>query len=189
MAINLKNIKIELLNKNDFKTLITWAESEKDLIQWCGPVFNFPLTEQQLEIWFNESVKFPPKRMIFKAVNDTGEITGMGEIGVIDRNQDTASICRIFVDKKFRGNGIAVVMISFIISYAFKVLNLKSLELNVYSFNTPAIKCYERLGFHRTDVKSKTTAVGNEIWKGYTYKLLKENWADNEKSFIEKQEK
>ena len=34
-----------------------------------------------------------------------------------------------------------------VIEYAFNELNLNELELNVYSFNTRAIKCYEKVGF------------------------------------------
>ena len=41
-------IKLEPFTKIDFNRIISWIESEEDLIQFAGPAFIFPLTEDQL---------------------------------------------------------------------------------------------------------------------------------------------
>ncbi len=169
------SILISVLTKEDFPTLIEWAEDEKTLIQWWGPVMVFPLTIEQLNNYFSESTKPNPSRYIFKAVTD-GKISGMCELGAVDRKNETGSLCRIFVDKKSRGSGIANIMISKLLDFAFTELNLSRIELNVYTFNTPAYKCYEKLGFQREGLKRKVTKYNNEYWDGYVYGLLKEDW-------------
>lgn len=169
------SIVISHLNKDDLSNLINWAEDEKTLIQWCGPVFDFPLTLEQLQKYFSGSIKTNPSRYIFKSVIDDN-INGMCELGAVDRKNETCSLCRIFVDKKFRNLGIADIMITKVLNFGFNELNLIRIELNVYTFNTPAIKCYEKLGFHREGLKRKITKYINEYWDSYVYGLLKEDW-------------
>lgn len=170
------SINITFLNNYDLPKLISWAADEKTLIQWCGPVFVFPLTIEQLEKYFESTKGNEPSRIIFKSLNNENVITGLCELGAVDRKFKTASLCRIFVDPKFRGIGIADKLISYVINYAFNDLKLRRLELNVYSFNSAAIKCYERLGFVREGMKRKVTQYKNEFWDGYMYGLLKDEW-------------
>lgn len=171
-----KNFYIKKLELLDLIKLTEWAADEKTLIQWCGPVFNFPLTLNQLQKYFEETKGNEPSRLIFKSVNGDNIITGMCEIGAIDRKNNTATLCRIFVDPKFRGIGIADKLISYVINYAFNNLQVRRLELKVYTFNSAAIKCYERLGFVREGIKRKVSHYKNELWDVYMYSLLKDDW-------------
>ncbi|MEO8514166.1 MAG: GNAT family protein [Ignavibacteria bacterium] len=171
------DIQMLPLLESDLPVLVNWAKDEKTLIQWCGPVFDFPLTIEQLQPYFRESVKTNPQRFIFKAViND--KIAGMSELGAISQKHETASLCRIFVDESFRGQGIADLLISNVLEFGFKKLNLTRIELNVYTYNIPAYKCYEKLGFQREGLKRKITKYKNEYWDGYVYGLLREDWEE-----------
>lgn len=170
------NFRAEKLEKTDLSKLIGWAADEKTLIQWCGPVFNFPLTIEQLEKYFENTTGNEPSRIIFKSLNNENVMTGMCELGAVDRKFKTASICRVFVDPKFRGQGIADKLLCHVINYAFNELHLRRLELNVYSYNSAAIKSYERLGFIREGMKRKVTQYKDEFWDGYMYGLLKDEW-------------
>jgi RimJ/RimL family protein N-acetyltransferase len=176
MAEIKNDLKIILMQQEDLPVLVNWAEDEKTLIQWCGPVFNFPLTIDQLDPYYSETLKECPSRYIFKAVKDDNIIAGMSELGAVDRRNGTASLCRIFVDKNYRGNGFAELMITKILNFAFNELNLRRVELNVYSYNTPAFKCYEKLGFVREGLKRQVTEYKGEFWDGYFYSILKEEW-------------
>ena len=170
------DIKISRLKEEDLGTLVSWAEDEKTMLQWCGPVFDYPLTIEQLKEYYSETERHEPKRIIYKAVDGNGKTAGMCELGAIDRRNGIASLCRIFVDKNFRGQGIAEMMIRKMINFAFGELNIMRIELNVYTYNTPAFKCYEKLGFVREGMKRKVTKYNNEYWDGYFYALLKEDW-------------
>ncbi len=170
------DITISKLKEEDLGTLVSWAEDEKTMLQWCGPVFDYPLTVEQLKEYYSETERPEPKRIIYKAVDVNGNIAGICELGAIDRRNGIASLCRIFVDKNFRGKGIAEMMIRKMINFAFSELNIKRIELNVYTYNTPAFKCYEKLGFVREGMKRKITKYNNEYWDGYFYALLKEDW-------------
>ncbi len=153
MAEKIEEIRIIPMVESDLPELIKWAEDEKTLIQWCGPVFDFPLTIEQLQVYFSETKKKHPSRYILKSVINQNIMCGMCELGNVDRRNGTASLCRVFVDTNFRGKGIAEQIISYVINFAFNELDLRRIELNVYTYNTPAYKCYEKLGFVREGVQ------------------------------------
>ena len=175
-VIELEKIRIVPMDEGDLEKLITWAEDEKAMLQWCGPVFDFPLTIDQLKIYFAETKGTEPSRLIYKAIDSSGNLAGMCELGAISRRNESASLCRIFTDKNFRGKGIANQLITEVLKLAFEKLGLTRIELNVYTFNLPAIKCYENLGFKREGVRRKSTKYQNEFWDGYIYSLLKNEW-------------
>lgn len=170
------SIIISMLEAEDLDTVASWAADERSLIQWCGPVFDFPLTAEQLLPWFNESKAENPSRLIFKAIADNGKIAGICELGAIDRKFRTASVCRVFVLPEYRGLKTAEKLIGHVVDHAFNKVNIRRLELNVYTFNTPAIICYMRLGFVKEGLKRKVTQYKDEYWDGYVYGLLKDEW-------------
>lgn len=169
-------ITILPLGESDLPKLIEWAEDEKTLLQWCGPVFEFPLSIDQLEEYFKPTLDQVPSRYIFKVVNENNEMIGMTEIGSVDRRNRIASLCRIFVDKKLRGQGAADKLINFALDYGFEKLDMVRMELRVYTFNSGAVKTYERLGFKREGLMRKVTKFKDEFWNGYIYSILKEEW-------------
>ncbi|HAX49887.1 MAG TPA: GNAT family protein [Ignavibacteria bacterium] len=171
-----KKIKVVPLAESDLERLIAWAEDERTMLEWCGPVFDFPLTIEQLQSYFAETKGNAPNRLIYKAVDESGNVAGMCELGAVSQKNESASLCRIFTDKNFRGKGIANHLISEVLYIAFEQLALTRVELNVYTFNLPAIKCYEKLGFKREGMRRKSTKYNNEYWDGYIYSLLKEEW-------------
>ncbi len=170
------NPNICRLERSDLQTLISWAEDEKTLIQWCGPVFDFPLTLQQLDVYFSETEKDLPARYVYKYVTGDGKMAGVCELGNIDRRNEAGSVCRVFVDKEFRGKGIAKKLVSEVLKFGFGTLLLNRIDLNVYTFNAGAIKCYEELGFVKEGVKRRSTKFGNEYWDCSIYCMLKEDW-------------
>src|SRR6187455_2083008 len=102
----MSDIKILPMYETDLPVVLNWAEDEKTLIQWCGPVFDYPLTIEQLHDYFSESTKPNPQRYIFKALVN-GKMAGMSELGAVNLKNETGSLCRIFVEKPSRGKGIA----------------------------------------------------------------------------------
>jgi RimJ/RimL family protein N-acetyltransferase len=171
-------IKISKITKTDLETLLKWAADEKTLLQWSGPYFSFPLTMKQLEDHFEATLSDIPKRFIFK-VHQEDNIISIAELNNVDRINCSASLCRVFTSPEYRGKGVAKMLIKHILNFGFNELNLERIELIVYDFNLPAIKCYEDLGFVREGFLRKNTKYKNEYWNGYIYSLLKEEWKDN----------
>jgi RimJ/RimL family protein N-acetyltransferase len=149
------------------------------LIQWAGPqLFTYPLTESQLKAYLQDGQGDNPKSKIFKVVSETAEVVGHIELGAINGENGTASICRVFLDPGWRGRGICVEMVRRVLEIGFHQLNLRRIDLRVYGFNQAAIGCYERAGLVREGVLRKVQRVGDQYWDTVIMAILREEWSE-----------
>ena len=72
-----------------------------------------------------------------------GEI--VGDCAIFDKDK-----LAIVIKKDFQSRSIGPIVIAKLISYA-RGLGLEKLEAEIYSFNTPSIKLFEKLGFKEVD--------------------------------------
>lgn len=152
-------IKLEPFDKADFDRLISWIDSEELMVQFAGPIFKFPLTIDQLELYITNKNRF-----VFKVIKlDTTEVIGHSEI-YYSKNK-IAKLCRILLGKKkSRGQGFGKEIVKKLVEISFNKLGALSVELNVYNWNTSAIKCYEKVGFVIDPQKNKRTQFNNYTW-------------------------
>lgn len=151
-------IKLEPFTKNDFSRLVSWVKNEEELIQFAGPVFTFPLTEDQLYKYLENQ-----NTNAYKIVElSSQKVIGHCEIYL---SENSAKLCRILIgDKSFRGKGFGVDVVNLMLNKCFNEFNYSLVELNVYDWNIGAIKCYKKAGFVVNPEKSKTIEVNNKIW-------------------------
>lgn len=71
---------------------------------------------------------------------------GLHSVNYLHRNAEIG----IFIgDKTYWNKGYGTEALSLLIDYCFEVLNLHNISLKAYSFNTRAIRCYEKIGFKK----------------------------------------
>jgi RimJ/RimL family protein N-acetyltransferase len=78
-----------------------------------------------------------------------------------------------------RGRGIASEMLSQLISFAFEELRLHRLELIVFSFNEPALRCYRRLGFAEEGLARHARKASTGYWDVVYMGLLESDFRAN----------
>lgn len=171
-------ISLRKFTREDFPCLMKWITSPALLYQWAGTIFTFPLTEVQLENYIRETERPDPPRLIFTVENtEAKENLGHIELNSIDRKNKSACICRVLVGPEIcRGKGIGQEMMRKVLEVGFRDLNLHRIELNVFDFNTAAIKCYEKAGFIREGLHRDVRRIGNEYWSLYRMSMLKDEW-------------
>lgn len=138
-------IKVHLASfgPSDFQRLINWVNNGVQMTQFADPeVFPLPLTEDSLHNYIADS-----NRHAYKIVNsESGSVAGHAEIYM--KENQTALLCRILIgDESNRGKGIGQQIIPALCDIAIGQLGAGLVELNVYDWNTGAIKCYEKSGF------------------------------------------
>lgn len=165
-------IKLEQFTKSDFKRLISWIDNEEELIQFAGPVFNFPLTEDQLEKYLENK-----NTNAFNVIETTSnQIIGHCEVYLIETS---AKLCRILIGtKSFRGKGLGLEVVNLLLEKCFTEFKSSLVELNVYDWNIGAIKCYEKAGFVVNPEKSKTITVNGNAWNSINMTLAKKDWTN-----------
>lgn len=161
------------LEPADFPTLVAWTTSMEFLLQWAGPKFSYPLTIDQLAEHHRECAGPEPAREMWKGMDrSTGAMVAHAELNTIDRLAKCATISRVIVgDPRARGKGIGTQLMSFLVRRAFDVLDLETLDLNVFDFNQRAVDCYRRVGFEIESRLENVRRVGDGYWSLYRMAL------------------
>ncbi len=63
-----------------------------------------------------------------------------------------------------RGKGFCKPIMKALTDFAFIILKAKTIELNVFDWNTAAIKCYEKTGFVISANKTALFTINDTIW-------------------------
>lgn len=157
-----------------FGTLASWFTSEAEVVQWGGPGVSFPLGEEQLYEMIEEGQGQLPRRLCWMA-REGGTSAGHAQLGFDWRNGN-ATLARVAIAPAARGRGLAAAMLSMVIDRAFLIREIERVELSVYSFNAPARRCYERLGFKVEGMRRASARVGTERWDTVIMALLRSEW-------------
>jgi len=157
-----------------FDMLASWFKNEGDVVQWGGPAVSFPLGANQFRQMTAEGLGEQPSRLCWMIANDI-ELVGHAQLG-IDWRHGNVLLSRVAVKPALRGRGLAVPMLRLVVEEAFARPEIALAELNVYSWNAPAIKTYQRLRFVGEGVRRSSARVGDERWDTTIMGLLKEEW-------------
>ncbi len=76
------------------------------------------------------------------------------------------------------GKGFGTEAIEVMLKYAFTTLNLHSAELEVFSNNPRAQRCYEKCGFQKSGVRREALFVNGEYRDIFLLDITKEEWKD-----------
>ena len=173
-------IKIEPLQKEDFKKILLWNEgkSAEFLLQWSGPFYKYPLTEEQLEKYYDDYIsKETDTLFVYKIIDvETKEMLGTIELDVKDKINKIGRVARFLIGESCRGKGIGKEALSEVVSFGFEKLNLNKITLGVYDFNTNAINCYKKVGFIIEELKENYRTINNCNWNLYDMAITKEIW-------------
>ncbi|MBL0736507.1 GNAT family N-acetyltransferase [Flavobacterium sp. GN10] len=163
-------IYLEKFEKKDYSELINSVKSAKDLMQFGGPEFSFPLTEEQIDKTLSNE-----NRIAFRVANISNDNTiGHCEIYFYD---GFAKLGRILImDQSQRGKGIGEQMVTLLLQYIFENRKERNIELNVFDFNIGAQKCYEKVGFTLNPDKKYLREVDGETWTALNMVLDLEEW-------------
>ncbi|WP_129669690.1 GNAT family N-acetyltransferase [Phytoactinopolyspora endophytica] len=103
-------------------------------------------TREQIERWC--ATRADQEDRLDMAIEDvhTGEYAGELSLNGIDTDNESAGF-RIALISEFQGQGFGPESTRLILSYAFDVIGLHRVQLEVFSFNEPAIRSYEKCGF------------------------------------------
>ena len=163
-------IKLEPFTEKDFERLIAWVDNKELLMTIAGPYFSYPLTEEQLQAYLNDV-----KSYAFNIVN-TEENTIIGHAELRESGNGIFKIDKLLIgDKASRGKGLCQPIMQLLTDHAFTQLRATTIELNVFDWNTAAIKCYERTGFVINVNETISFVVGEKVWTALNMSIERDN--------------
>lgn len=174
-------IKLDSIEKEDLRKVIEWNinKSADDLLQWAGPMYNHPLTLEQLESYFlNEVKKDNSNIYVYKIKLDyTDEVIGTVELRITDNDNNIGRVCRFLIgDENNRGKGIGTNALREVLRIGFEDINLEKITLGVFDFNHSAIKCYENVGFTKEKFLENARKSSSGYWNLYEMAITKAKW-------------
>jgi len=163
-------IRLQKFDKNDYDNLIRWIHSEEMLIQIAGRQMSFPVTREQLDI-----SQADPNRNAFSIIEtETGKSIGHCELYLME---NSAKIDRVIIgEHSMRGKGLCVQLMDLLLEYGFNVLNQQVLELNVFDWNTGAIRCYENAGLSKNLEKTMEFETNGAKWTAFNMSIDRKNY-------------
>jgi len=171
-------IELHYFDRSHIPILMSWINTPEFLLQWAGPTFRFPLSEQQIEKYI-ENANFDMSNTLVYSVllKETGDVIGHIALTNIDREHKSARVGKVLIgDQRVRGKGIGYLMVSELLKIAFEQLNLHRVSLGVFDFNTSAIACYEKAGFKKEGLLRECRKIGNQYWSLWEMSILAHEW-------------
>lgn len=170
-----KRINLRKVNNDDCLTYHQWRNDIEVMESTSPNLDQYTLEDTQNFI-----------NMIINAPNAKGYIIEESNIPIgiisiinIDYKNRNGELIIDIGDKNMWNKGIASEAISLILEYVFNELNFHRLYLQVFDFNTSAIKLYEKFGFENEGM-SKEALYRNGKWHNIlSYSLLKKDYNTN----------
>lgn len=171
-------IQLQYFTPADFDQLISWIDSPHLLMNWSGPMFNFPLTPDKLD-WYLQGTNevSTSDAFIFKALDtSTSRVVGHISLGSLSQKNASARISRVFIAPEERGRGLASRMLTEALRFGFEQLHLHRIDLGVYDFNQAAIRAYTRAGMHTEGRSRDILKYEGEYWSLIEMSMLQPEW-------------
>ena len=151
-------IELKAFTENDFDTFKSWIHSEEELYQFAGPIFSYPVTDEQLRNYIKMTDRKPLKVVLIA----TSETIGHCELNFENGNY---RLSRILVgNKDLRGQKIGEQIVQKMAGLFFQDEKVNEVDLNVFDWNKRAIKCYEKVGFKINPNKTGEMLVNGKVW-------------------------
>jgi len=164
----------------DAGALVSWASSADELLQWSGPLFSHPLDREQLRAYAETA---GDRRHLISGIALDGSgvtrgrretIVAHAELNVLPEHR-LGQIRRVAVAPERRGGGIGHRLVRWLVDFGFDELGLNRLELVVFSFNEPALRCYRSAGF-REEGRAREARRGSDGYWDLVYMAQLASW-------------
>ena len=142
-------IRLRPYKPSDAWNVLRWWEGidEETFIKWSCGKFEYPLTIEQLDVYFGSWCLQEEKGWLMTALDEMGAPVGHFIMRLADYEENSVRLGFIVVDPTARGKGYGKKMIAKALRYAFEVLGMKRVSLGVFENNPQAKACYEAVGF------------------------------------------
>ena len=150
-------LKVRPFDPRNLGTLLSWTKSARELRMWAGETFPKLPDEMTFRTHLNRH-----GIRAYQAADRRGRFVGYAEL--VGRTGGDGILCRVIIDPARRGIGSGKALVELLSDEAFRKIGFKRLLLNVFTFNTPALRCYRALGFRPLLKRPKPRSFQGECW-------------------------
>ncbi len=147
---------------HDFDAIKNWVTDERTNAMWSANHAPYPLEKNVFE-QFLADMYIRHGDCPFVATTDDGTVVGF-ICTSINYDNNEAMLAFVIIDPAQRGNGYGREMIQLASEYCTDILKADAVQLNVFTVNERARKCYESAGFTERRITPDAFPFGDEMW-------------------------
>lgn len=157
-------ILLRPLQRKDAEATILWRNNPSIREMVLG--YRFPITEVMEEKWYESALNDQSRTRVIFAMEELAkhELIGLIHLTQIDWISRTCHFGITIGDSKNHGKGYAKEGMQLLLNYAFQVLNLRKINLEVIEKNEAAIHLYRKMGFQEEGRLRKQVIVQGEYY-------------------------
>ena len=146
----------------DFDAIKNWVTDERTNALWSANYAPFPIEKTAFDK-FLADMYTKHGDCPFVATTDDGTVVGFICCGV-SFGTNEAMLAFVMIDPSQRGKGYGREMIKLAAKYCIEILKADAVQLNVFTVNEKARKCYESAGFTERITTPGAFAYKDEKW-------------------------
>ncbi len=170
-----KTVRLTAIEPGDIPALASWYRDAGFVRLWdATPAY--PRTQKQIEDYITEQQKSPSAFTFAIRPVDSEAVIGTCDLDGIVWSLDVAWMSIGIGDPAWRGRGCGSDALDVLLRFAFGELNLRRVQLTVFSYNATAIHLYEKFGFQREGTYREFLQRDGQLYDMLLYGLLRREW-------------
>ncbi len=170
-----EKVRLTALAAEDMVVVARWHQ-DSEFLRLLDARPAMPSTEAALKEWLEEERKGNANLHFGVHLTDGDALIGMIGLESISWGQQVSWISVGIGEAMERGKGYGYEAMSLAIDFAFRELNMRRVQLTVFSYNQRAMALYERLGFQREGAYRESLQRDGQLYDTYIYGLLRREW-------------
>ncbi|MBS4175002.1 GNAT family protein [Bacillus sp. FJAT-49736] len=170
-----EKVKLSALVEDDLPKIFNWYQNPA-FLRLFDATPALPRSMSSLQNWF-KSIASSTRDYILsiKRVEDD-QLVGIVELDGILWNQRVTGVAIAIGDEENRGKGYGREALELTLQFAFHELNLRRVQLTVFSYNQQAIQLYKKLGFTHEGTYREFINRDGKTYDMLLFGLLKHEW-------------
>jgi RimJ/RimL family protein N-acetyltransferase len=168
-------IRLTAPRPDDVQTWVRWYEDSS-----FGRLFDmrpaYPRSVERLHGLLDSMMRSTEGYPFAIRLHENDALIGHVELDDVQWAHRSAWVSIAIGDPANRGLGYGTEALRLLLDFGFRELNLHRVQLTVFSYNAPAIRLYERLGFVREGAHREALLRDGERYDMYLYGLLAREW-------------
>ena len=174
-----ERVRLRAIEREDIDRFVRWfndPEVRRYLLMYE------PMSHAKEERWFESYLSRKDDIILAIEVREGDCWVHIGNVGLhrIDWKNRVATLGIVIGEKEYWGKGYGTEAVRTMLRYAFHELGLNRVELETYSFNPRAQRCYERAGFRREGVRRQALYRDGEFHDVITMGILRSEFEEGQ---------
>ena len=171
-----KNIVLRDMRPEDVSGLRRWV-NDLETVRYLSARYWMPQSEADTADYLDHAMHAGANGAYVAIANRENDLyLGQCDLISINWKMRSADMAIVMGDEQARGRGIGTEAIGLILAYAFAMLGLERVELEVATDNHRAMRCYQKAGFTLEGIKRHAFMVDGKFADLAVMAVLADEW-------------